>query len=104
MGFASFMAATRQTYSQRSRNVWVAGLLTPACPDCQAVTGEWCDDMHPVPAEMVRIDRNPPRLIHSTRIAAAVNGRHASRTITLNQFAGGPVAAGLIPAGNTEQR
>ena len=103
MGLVSFLGGTRQTYSQRSRARWVAGLLTPACTDCPAQPGDWCDDMYPPPAEMVRIDRNPPRLVHSTRIVAAVNGRHVSRTITLSQFAGGPVAAGLIPA-STEQR
>jgi hypothetical protein len=104
MGFASFLAGIQRSYAQRSRDRWVAGLLTPACPNCQAGPGAWCDDMHPIPAEMVRIDRDPPRLIHSTRIAVAVNGRHASRNITIAQFAGGPVAAGLIKTGNTEQR
>jgi hypothetical protein len=95
VGLASFLASTRETYSQRSRKIWVAGLLTPACPDCQAQPGNWCDDMHPVPAEMVRIDRDPPHHVHSARIVTAVNGRHISRAVTLAQFAGGPVAAGL---------
>ena len=91
----SFLNGTQRSYTQRSRDLWVAGLLRLPCTECPARTGEWCDPVYPPPAEMVRIDRDPPRLIHSTRVVAAVDGRHVSRNLTIAQFAGGPVAAGL---------
>jgi hypothetical protein len=88
----------RFTLAQRRRKLWTAGLRIPACTECPATAGEWCDPLHPTPAEQVRIDRDPPHVIHSTRIAAAVNGGHASRSLTIAQFAGGPLPSGLAPA------
>lgn len=84
-----------QRRDKAARERWVSGLTRPACRDCPARPGQWCDPLHPPPAEMVLIDRDPPHQIHSTRIADAVTAGHVSRKITIAQFAGGPVAAGL---------
>lgn len=78
----------------RRRARMVAGLLTPACPDCEAAPGAWCDYMSYPPAEMIRVDR-PAYVVHATRTMAAVAGQHVNRRTLAAQFAGGPLPAGL---------
>lgn len=85
----------RMSWREHKRAMLVAGLLTPDCEDCPAKRGEWCDYMLVPPVQFVRVDRNPPRVIHSSRIAAAADGGHVSRRLLIDQFAGGELPAGL---------
>lgn len=86
----------RASLDTRRRERMAAGLLVPDCGDCPAKTGQWCDPLHPPPAEMVRIDRDPPHVVHSTRLAAAISGGHVDRSLLIAQFAGGQLPSGLI--------
>lgn len=88
-----FWNAPRE-YRARRRREMVAGLLTPDCAECPARAGQWCD---PTPAEQVRVDRDPPHVIHSTRIVAAADGGHVRRDLLIAQFAGGQLPSGLTP-------
>lgn len=85
------------TPRERVRAALTAGLLTPACTECPATAGEWCDPSWPPPSELVRWDQDPPHVIHSARLVTAVESGHASRPRTIAQFAGGPLPSGLTP-------
>lgn len=78
------------------RDRLLAGLRKPGCDDCPAKPGEWCDPMFPPPAEMTRWDRNPPLVLHSSRVAAAVRGGHVRLDLVIAQFADGPVPDCLL--------
>lgn len=91
-----FRSASRK-YRQRQREELVAGLLIPGCAECPARSGAWCDPVHPPPAELVRVDRDPPHVVHSTRLAAAVDSGHVPRSLLIAQFAGGQLPSGLTP-------
>jgi hypothetical protein len=94
MRLMPFWNAPRE-YQQRRREEMVAGLLTPDCAECPARSGAWCDPMYPPPAELVRVDRDPPHVVHSTRLAAAVDSGHVPRSLLIAQFAGGQLPSGL---------
>lgn len=89
------LRASRQHMRKRARELLVAGLLTPACRECPAASGDWCDPLHQPPAEMCRVDRSPPHLIHSSRLGDAVLGGHVSRRVLIAQFAGGTLPSVL---------
>lgn len=76
----------------------VTGLLAPGCGDCPARPGEWCDYLVSPPAQFVRVDRNPPHVIHSSRVIAAVETDRVSRHLLIAQFDGGELPAGLTTA------
>jgi len=80
-------------YRQRKRGELVAGLLVPDCDDCPARSGAWCDPVHT--AELVRVDRDPPHVVHSSRLVAAADGGHVRRSLLIAQFAGGQLPSGL---------
>ena len=80
---------------QRARDVLTAGLIVPDCSDCPAVSGTWCDPAAEPPAQMVRVDRAPLHVVHSSRLADAVRGGHVSRRLLIAQFDGGPLPSGL---------
>lgn len=79
-------------YRQQARDAMVSGLLTPDCTDCRARSGQWCD---PVPPEYVLVDKDPPHVVHSTRIVTAADGGHVRRDLLIAQFAGGQLPSGL---------
>jgi hypothetical protein len=99
-----FLTGELRTPRERAWDRWTAGLLTLPCEECPSGPGTWCDDLHPPEAEMVRVAGDPARFVHSTRIVAAVRGGHVSRSVTIAQFAGGPVAAGLTDLPATTHR
>lgn len=80
---------------QRARDLLTTGLIVPGCQDCPAVSGVWCDPAHEPPAEMVRVDRRPLHIVHSSRLVAAVRDGHVSKRLLIAQFGGGPLPAGL---------
>lgn len=86
----------RMTMREWRRARLVTGLLTPDCKDCPAISGEWCDYLAFPPAQFVRVDRNPPHVVHSSRIVTAVEDSHVPRHLLINQFAGGELPAGLL--------
>jgi hypothetical protein len=74
------------------RAAMTASLMSVTCPDCNAAPGIPCD--YGVATEMVRIDRLPHLLvIHSARIADAIEAGAARRADVLAQFAGQPPQA-----------
>lgn len=87
--------AGRRHAQQHARGLLVAGLLKPGCRDCPATSGSWCDPLHQPPAEMCRVDRDPPHLVHSSRIGDAVADGHVSRGLLIAQFAGGTLPSVL---------
>jgi len=82
-------------YRQRKREELISGLLLPDCTECPARSGAWCDPSSP--AEPVRVDKDPPHIIHSARVVAAADGGHVRRDLLIAQFAGGPLPSGLTP-------
>lgn len=88
----------KMTMREWRRARLVAGLLAPACGDCPAASGEWCDYMAFPHVQFVRVDRNPPHVVHSSRVVAAVEADRVSRHLLIAQFAGGELPAGLTTA------
>jgi hypothetical protein len=74
-----------------------SGLIRPACTGCPAVPGEWCDPLYPPPSELIRFDREPLHVVHTTRAVAAIEAGHVKRAVLAAQFAGGPLPAALTP-------
>lgn len=86
----------KMTFTEFRRARLVAGLLVPACGDCKAASGEWCDYLVFPHTQFVRVDRNPPHVVHSSRIIEAVSDGHVPRSLLIAQFDGGELPAGLI--------
>jgi hypothetical protein len=91
----------KMTMREWRRARLAAGLLAPACEDCPAASGEWCDYLSFPPAQYIRVDRNPPHVVHSSRAVAAVESGHVPRHLLIAQFAGGELPAGLTAARKT---
>ena len=77
----------------RRRARLVARLLVPACPDCPANPGRWCDPAYR--GGLSRIGSRPEHYIHDTRLAAAVHGGWADRGTVTAQYGTGPLPAAL---------
>ncbi len=77
----------------RKRGKLTAGLLSVPCTECGAVPGDGCDPDNPVFTEMIRLDKSPPLVIHTGRMADAITAGKVKRALVLAQFDGPPPAA-----------
>lgn len=62
------------------------------------VPGCGCDPVSPVFAEMVRLVKSPPLVVHTGRMASAITAGAVSRHAVVAQFQGNPLPAAVAAA------
>jgi hypothetical protein len=70
----------------------IAGVLSVPCELCGAPPGCGCG---PVFAEMVRLAKSPPLVVHTGRMASAIAAGAVSRHAVVAQFQGNPLPAAV---------
>ena len=70
----------------------IAGVLSVPCELCGAPPGCGCD---PVFAEMVRLAKSPPLVVHTGRMAGAIDGGRGAGEAVVAQFQGNPLPAAV---------
>jgi len=76
----------------------IAGVLSVPCELCGAPPGCGCDSVSPVFAEMVRLAKSPPLVVHTGRMASAITAGAVSRHAVVAQFQGNPLPAAVAAA------
>jgi hypothetical protein len=76
----------------------IAGVLSVPCELCGAPPGCGCDSVSPVFAEMVRLAKSPPLVVHTGRMASAITAGAVSRHAVVAQFQGNPPPAAVAAA------
>ncbi len=89
----------RSGYARYMRNRLLAGLLTPPCPVCPSLRGEPCPWPCHIDAELVRVNYEPLLMLHTARIATAIERGLVVRRTVLDQFPEGRAPAGLARRG-----
>jgi hypothetical protein len=76
----------------------IAGVLSVPCELCGVPPGCGCDSVSPVFAEMVRLAKSPPLVVHTGRMASAITAGAVSRHAVVAQFQGNPLPAAVAAA------
>jgi hypothetical protein len=79
--------------AMRKRRELTVGLVSVPCPECGARPGKGCDYDHLPAREMIRLEKDPLLVVHTTRMADAVTAGKVNRAQVLAQFDGPPSAA-----------
>jgi hypothetical protein len=73
-------------WRRRKRRALLEGMLSQECPDCGAASATSCDYNSDPDWELLRVNRDPLIVAHTTRVAAAIKAGAVDRAWVLAQF------------------